>query len=1159
MSAHLLAIRVNACVYAPPMPGNPGQPKKLGWEEPQHWAFRAPDYAGALGHNPVWSPLFGAGDVPPNLAGPGPHKPAVALSWTMPEGWGVPAGGKEDGPLPLLPDRWVIVRMLRQTHDGGKWADRAPEVKTFVIDAGSESTAGAPIVVETRPGGAADGATAARRVGAASAGLVFPAPGTPRALTLRGAPASDDLTFAAYLPAHANVLGFIDTLDIPEAQLRNAALSYAVIGWYSAAANDPLAAGGEAAAVRAALRLLDNDPPTPADAALGRRSLFHGMVAYVDYFNPASYLGPETGAPHPEGRQPRHPCAFTKLPHRIDVGFGSSVEAALAEMVAGLPLVGAAGLPHVARLLTAVLDGSIALRTGRGGEEACAQAQRASQFHAVPAGVRWHVGPAEKDGARGTAIPQSLAAPLAELNTRQAEFNRLNWAEHVAADWLLTARIAARKDDDEDDENRKKAAKLIAAEHVRLVEAVAAAAKLLETAKGALDAALVAANTAQPAGGGTKWACEKSEDAPFQVPRDPAIALNNIDARLPARRVPRAGRRSAAMAARAPAPMLAPVDPGWSDTLATDPDLREGLRQLLDEATRAEAAVAGLVRESSTIPAFTASSNQASWHDRNIAVIARLGGAGIRPDNAGADAKTPSMALPGSPGVPLGDLCSFWSEQPWSPVFLDWRTVMEDKPSHVMTGRTVLAHRPLRALAEKLARVDAMPALTEIEGSTINDMRKLLGLRVVGQALSGFHQQLMRRNDGLPRRLSGESDETRVLNSLLASSLLAPVDTRAMVAFRQRREGRVRIEALRVVDLFGQALMIDTRRIQAAGGEKEWLPLADRVLEPLRLDVAISGLSGWLVPSRTDRAVAVYDGAGRPMMLLDAAGRRHAVPGAPEPDATLAGVLAALADGPAVVRFLEQCDAALPHTLLDKAIGTAGTAALLGRPLAVIRARIGLQRRGPPTLDPTAVTSDAKAAKLIGNGLKVPAQLGPPVRATLGSAKLADDGLVCAQLWSGGRAGPFATGAKVAGAAALTIELAMPGEQDADPVEVTLVMDPRGKFNVDVPILPMRDIAIDGALYEDALERLPAMLHVSHLLLPSHASLRAALGPEAGRPVLDLPVPARSRKSAAAGPAAMADAWLGVANHALLPVRPEPPGAAVEPGEAASLAGILVL
>lgn len=1181
MSAHLLPIRVNACVYARPAQGNPPQPMSLSANEPAHWAFREPDYKGAVSHSPVWSRLFETGQTPRGLTLASP-RPAVGLSWAMPPGWGMPAGGKEDGPLPLLPDRWLVVRILRPTHNGRAWASAAPKIKTFAIDAAAEGEAGGtPIVVEMGSGGPFSGDIAATRIGLAREGVTFDNSGRQRRVTLRGAPASEDLSFAAFLPAHRNVLGFVDELEIPDEQLRESALSYAVMGWYNLPGEDPLAAkGATAEAIRAALNLDDADPAVPTTAPLGRRSLFHGAVAYIDYFNPKSYLGPETGAPDPRGREPRHPCKFNRIPHPINVGFGPTVEGALAEMITALPLIGGGKLPHVVALLASVLDGSIFQRTGPGGREASDNTGRAGQFHPLPAGTIWHISPAGKGGVgiggvaaaaankpggeKSPRIPDSLIAPLDTLNQAQKAFSRLTWAEQVVADWRVAARLTEYKEPDAPPSDRTVVRQRIEEEHGRMLARVAKADAALASAKGDLEGRIKALNPAKDDDKGTVWTLQRSDDIPFQTPRDPALAFNNIDARLPARRLPRAGRMSSA----APRPTessplpLAPVDLAWAESLAADPDLREGLRQLLGEAAAAEAAVASLVKRCSKIIAFSAASNVQTWRKRNAAVIAQLGGAGIQPESRVVDASAPSIDLPGGNGTPLGDVCIFWSEQPWFPVFLDWRASLHSQPNRRMSGRTLLAHRPLRGFSETLARLDNLPTLSDRDRVAISDMRGLSNLKVVGQTLSGLHQQLMRRNDGLPRRVAtAVGPDASVLNRLLAASHLAPVDTQSFMLFQRSRQGALRIEQLRVVDLFGQALMIDTASIRATGRTDAGLPLAHRALEPLRLTINMPGVSGWIVPSRMDRAVAVYDGGGRPIMLVGADGRRHLVPAAPPPDEALQGVLDQLGDAAAIGRFLSLCDDALRHVLLEKATGMAGAAALIGRPLAVIRAGIGLERRGGPIIDPAMLQSDEDAQGLLEGGrLKVGSGPEQSVAARLGSRTLPDDGLVCVQQWTNGKPGVFERGAKMldAGARAPTVKLVMPGAHDPLASTLTLLMDPRGKLYVDTPILPVREAALDGELYEDVLDRLPAMLRVSHLLLPSHAALRAVLTPDGVRPAMAAPLPVRSGKSSVAE-TGDAQAWLAVSGHGLLPVRPEAPFSAVEPGEVASLAGLLII
>jgi hypothetical protein len=177
-------------------------------------AFVVPLTAG----EPTVAVTGGIGDPAPFAAGA--LRPAgVHLHWALPDA--LLAGGHDEPTkslrMPVLPDRWVVVRtMLPVTTP----AARVVRVRGWIVDARSggmsplESFTGTPL---------------------AGAGPVFD--------PLDGA-AGGSLLWTASYTASAGRFGFHDPLDdlIPSDQYDGGRASYTVAGWWSELADDPLAA-----------------------------------------------------------------------------------------------------------------------------------------------------------------------------------------------------------------------------------------------------------------------------------------------------------------------------------------------------------------------------------------------------------------------------------------------------------------------------------------------------------------------------------------------------------------------------------------------------------------------------------------------------------------------------------------------------------------------------------------------------------------------------------------------------------------------------------------------------------------------------------------------------------------------------------------------------
>jgi hypothetical protein len=1230
MKPHLLPVRVSACVYDPTTVPQTGEVvvKDVKTKKPHDWSFREPNYDGVVKElQPVWDGLFQAEQLPPAIKDS--EQPAICLSWALPAGWGQPQRADDPHSHPNLPDRWLVVRMARRTHAGQEWAaaDQVPAVKAWVVDSGVAADAsGAPVLVLEA------GALAVRRVGRVrtlAEALAAPANESRERLTAEGAAASRDLSFTAFVPAHLNNLACIDRLDDLPAGLvlADTALSYLVVGWYrEPGQDDPLTRlqGKDVADIRRALGLFDpGDGKTPMPSGpIGERCVFHGVVAYVDYFNPRSYLGPAFGAPHPEIYPRKHPCVSPLYPDRTQIGVGMTAEQALAELCASRhDTVNDGSGARMAAVLEALLDGTLPRWGAVGAEDVKAHARRLATFQTVSSGKQWSMGPADPAAAPKDLPPlgADLTKLLAELNAAQAEADRKSWELASAAEALYTAFWMARKVGSnvvglaEHVAAQAKATGILRAEHHTLVTTVAKAEKRLTDA---LDAA-VSAGTLP-----CKFAASAHEAAPFYLPKEPAVAVRNVSPRLPLRPLPRSGRSPEQLAVDAPrdeqvfryarlarAPVARAIagdidldvvltrlgdadvdvaltklgDSGLDDVLSRfgDAALDDVLTRLADEASLVEEAVAALVRARSLKPAFTATSNLLEWTDRACRLFGDIGGAAVWAD---LRSRPPTLDgsslihLPGAGGatVPLADLCTLWVQQPWLPLFLDWEVdwIVADRSPSQLGGRTLLANRPQRIFEDCLDRLDKSvlehdAALREI--LTSEAFKDIGSWDVVGQTLSGLHQQLLTRHDALPRITPDRATPVGQCFDGLPDTALGPPQRSPNTPFQWFRSGSLRIRQLRVVDLFGQALVLTTAVVSAEQkAQADVVQLDERVLEPTRLAVTQPEIQGWIVASRLDHAIVVYDRTGAPLGMItreaDAANLQllPAAKGGVIEDPTLRAFVTALTDATAFDRFMVLADEALARTLPARSEADPAPAALIGRPLALVRATVQFERRGGPVLTGSWLANTYNFNKYMAGGaafIEQEQRRRRTVSVTVGSKHLPDDGLVGYQE----QAGPIEKTLKLAGdAKALTMEL--PGAGPAAAKVVSFLLDPHGKVYLDPGVLPVTAFSLPPEMYEDVLSRLPAVLRVDPVLVGSHADLRAFPGPDpAKRPHLELPLPvgvrtpeARERATDGTSKPARPSARF-ISGGVAVEVDPAAPAPLVPTGEVAAADGMLII
>lgn len=427
-----------------------------------------------------------------------------------------------------------------------------------------------------------------------------------------------------------------------------------------------------------------------------------------------------------------------------------------------------------------------------------------------------------------------------------------------------------------------------------------------------------------------------------------------------------------------------------------------------------------------------------------------------------------------------------------------------------LSGRTILNPSAGRLLQTRLAGIPADLPLTPAARSAFADQAPMV------LTLGGFHDQLLLHRQepqiGIddPIGLPAQRSFTARVRQAMAG--LHPASPAADGVFHPLRAGELSVSRLRVIDSFGRTKtwrptrLLKTRRMRPDDGAVDRARLPLRLSQAARLDLrwlsagagdiesndhpATSPVCGWLLPEDLDGAVEVHARSGRLLGRVATGGAWQPAPGddgAPRhwreiDDAPLRRVVRWLTEPPAVAApadlvgaFVELLDTALEQIDPHDAAQHQARAMLVGRPLAVVRARLGLRLQHPGTPDPsmTALRARLAGAADTDHGLSA---VRFPVR--LGELALADDGL-CGY-WiedaDGFRDERFHTPHGLPGQPPAHPRLRVVGEEaladfpiqltpDGPDTVVTMLIDPRGMVHAACGVLPVKSIGVPTDQY----------------------------------------------------------------------------------------------
>lgn len=362
----------------------------------------------------------------------GGQQRGVYLSWTLPDALRHSAADSPNGEYPLVPNRWLIVRLngtvKRQAtawvlesdcpHTPAVTTSDSADTSMYLADPGlirawQSSTDPIRRATTLNPG--------ATSVQVASLGVSFPlAKWSERAADpmFLSAVAPANPLFSGYLAHNLGVFSFYDPLTL----IDNDTLSYFVFGWYSDPAQDVLAAATDDSAYAKVLQQL-NWALAGGDISATDQSVYHGATFSVGW----NRTGP---VPTDD------PLQAIRDSGKLNVGAGNTTIDAFTALI-GRQL----GDPAKARLLRAFQYDFLQQLNEINGDALLDEQIRQAWFGAKAGGHSWAIVENSSDGSAAATLTPAEQQWLSALNQAQTELDAalttlysLQWRLHEL--WL---------------------------------------------------------------------------------------------------------------------------------------------------------------------------------------------------------------------------------------------------------------------------------------------------------------------------------------------------------------------------------------------------------------------------------------------------------------------------------------------------------------------------------------------------------------------------------------------------------------------------------------------------------------------------------------------------------------------------------------------------
>ena len=410
---------------------------------------------------------------------------------------------------------------------------------------------------------------------------------------------------------------------------------------------------------------------------------------------------------------------------------------------------------------------------------------------------------------------------------------------------------------------------------------------------------------------------------------------------------------------------------------------------------------------------------------------------------------------------------------------------------------------------------------------------------VLSQSLGGFNEALLMYRQTLqvpvadPLGFPEDRDFTTAVAAALGSSIgSAPVPESD---FNPIRAGELELLRLQLIDTFGQVRdVVDVRkrtaadrtfiagslRVASAETGKAGIGLPPRLVQPARVSFrwlsadlgememndhpATSPVCGWLLCNHLDNSLMIYDNEGGALGMIDQTGRWQGTPGSADPIFPLEIenrhlrklVQYLLARTPKFQRdFISTIDSALRTIDPVNFAQHQARALLMGRPVALVRASVGLELQGLPA---THQAWEAFNRELNGGARHSDRFEAVRIPIRIGEYRQFNDGLVGYWLEEGDRLRDetFYSPQSVESPQPLIRThsgkpLNLYKSLQEDPDTLLMLVDPRGAVHATSGVLPTKSIELPPDQISDALRKIeitflstPILSEVEKLHLP---------------------------------------------------------------------------
>jgi hypothetical protein len=345
----------------------------------------------------------------------GGQQPGAYLSWTLPDALRHSTADKPNGGYPLVPNRWLIVRLNGTTaRQATAWVLESDcpytsAVSTTdlantsmylagpeLIEAWKESTDPIRRATELDP--------AATQPQVANLGISFPlaqwSERAPQPMFLSAVAPANPL-FGAYLAHNLGVFSFYDPLT----EIEKDTLSYFVLGWYSDPTQDILAPAGSDATTYATVLEGLGWVLAGGSASATDQSVYHGAAFSVGW---------DRAGPPPAG----DPLPAIRDSGEINVGIGNTTIDAFTALIS--PQLHD---PGQAPLLRAFQYDLLQQLNEINGEALLDEEIRQAWFGSRAGGYSWTIVDNSSNGTAGTTRAPAEQQWLSQLNQAQAELD----------------------------------------------------------------------------------------------------------------------------------------------------------------------------------------------------------------------------------------------------------------------------------------------------------------------------------------------------------------------------------------------------------------------------------------------------------------------------------------------------------------------------------------------------------------------------------------------------------------------------------------------------------------------------------------------------------------------------------------------------------------